>query len=137
MTPTSLITEIMTTPVRTVTVDAKLSAVRRVLTQEGIHHVPVVDGATLVGIVSSRDLLRVYRAGRAKASAKADDLLDRGAVVAEIMSTDLATIGSHESVEAAVELIASGRIHSVLVLDRDERLVGIVTDTDLLDYLCS
>jgi CBS domain-containing protein len=99
--------------------------------------VPVVDGATLVGIVSSRDLLRVYRAGRAKASAKADDLLDRGAVVAEIMSTDLATIGSHESVEAAVELIASGRIHSVLVLDRDERLVGIVTDTDLLDYLCS
>jgi CBS-domain-containing membrane protein len=53
------------------------------------------------------------------------------------MSTELATIRSDENAEAAVDLIASGAIHSVLVLDRAERLVGIVTDTDLLEYLCS
>ncbi len=127
----------MTSPVRTVAVDAKPSEVRSVLTRAGIHHVPVVDGDTLVGIVSSRDLLRVYRAGRSPGSVGGDDLLDRGPSVGEIMSRELVTLGSHESVDAAVDLIASGRIHSVLVLDREERLVGIVTDTDLLDYLCS
>jgi CBS domain-containing membrane protein len=137
MTRKTPISEIMTSPVRTVPVDASLRAVRRVLTREGIHHVPVVEGATLVGIVSSRDLLRVYRAGRAEGSDDADALLDRGATVAEIMSTDLATIRSDESVETAIDRIASGRIHSVLVIDREDRLLGIVTDTDLLDYLCS
>ena len=137
MTQSTPISELMTSPVRTVAVDAKLSEVRRALTHGNFHHVPVVNGDKLVGIVSSRDLLRVYRESGSKASGKADDLLDRGATVAEIMSTDLVVIRSHESVETAIGLIASGAIHSVLVLDREERLVGIVTDTDLLDYLCS
>jgi acetoin utilization protein AcuB len=131
------ISELMTSPVQTVELDAKLSEARRILTHGNFHHVPVVDGDTLVGIVSSRDLLRVYRESRSKASGKADDLLDGGSTVAAIMRTELVTIRSDESVEAAVDLIASGTIHSVLVLDPEERLVGIVTDTDLLDYLCS
>ena len=134
---TRSISELMTSPVRTVGLEAKLSEVRRALTHGNFHHVPVVDGDTLVGIVSSRDLLRAYRESRSRASGKADDLLDRGSAVAEIMSTELVTIRSHESVETAVDLIASGTIHSVLVLDQEERLVGIVTDTDLLDFLCS
>lgn len=127
----------MTSPVRTVAVDAKLSEVRRTLTQGNFHHVPVVDGHRLVGIISSRDLLRVYRESVANASGSADDMIDRGATVAKIMSTDLVTISSDESVDTAIDLIASGTIHSVLVLDREDRLAGIVTDTDLLDYLCS
>ena len=137
MTRSTPISELMASPVQTVGLDAKLSEVRRALTQGNFHHVPVVDGDTLVGIVSSRDLLRVYREFSSKVSEKADDLLDHGSTVAGIMSTELVTIRSRESVEAAIELIASGTIHSVLVLDEEERLVGIVTDTDLLDYLCS
>jgi len=131
------ISELMTSPVRTVGVEASLSEARRALTQGNFHHVPVVDRGKLVGIVSSRDLLRVYRDSRSKAHGKVDDLLDRGPTVSEIMSTDLVMIRSNESVDTAIDLIASGAIHSVLVLDREERLVGIVTDTDLLDYLCN
>ncbi|MEN8183789.1 MAG: CBS domain-containing protein [Myxococcota bacterium] len=137
MTRSTPISELMTSPVRTVGVDSKLSEVRRALTHGNFHHIPVVDGDTLVGIVSSRDLLRVYREFSSKTFGRADDLLDRSATVAEIMSTDLVMIRSHESIEAVIDLIASGTIHSVLVLDGEERLVGIVTDTDLLDYLCS
>jgi len=46
------------------------------------------------------------------------------------------TVQAGDSVEQAIERIADGTIHSVLVLDEGRRLVGIVTDTDLLDYLC-
>lgn len=70
-------------------------------------------------------------------SQKTDDLLDGGSTLAGVMSIELATIRSDENAEAAIDLIASGAIHSVLVVDREERLVGIVTDTDLLEYLCS
>lgn len=137
MTQATPISELMTTTVRTVSVDAKLSDARRVLTQGNFHHAPVVDGDRLVGIVSSRDLLRVYRESGAKASAKTDERLDRAATIKDVMSTDLVMMRSDESVDRAIDLIASGTIHSVLVLDRDDCLVGIVTDTDLLDYLCS
>ena len=46
------------------------------------------------------------------------------------------TLRADDPVERAVDLIADGSVHSVLVLDAARRLVGIVTDTDLLDYLC-
>ena len=52
------------------------------------------------------------------------------------MSRDLVTVHPEEGLERAMDLIADGRVHSVLVADRDRKLVGIVTDTDLLDYFC-
>lgn len=125
----------MTSHVRTVGVGAKLSEVRRVISEGRFHHVPVVDDGVLVGIVSTSDLLRVYRAGAATTPEEIDDLLDRSATLADVMSTELTTLRADEPVERAIERIAEGRLHSVLVLDAQSRLVGIVTDTDLLDYL--
>lgn len=127
--------EVMTSHVRTVGVGAKLSEVRRVISEGRFHHVPVVDDGVLVGIVSTSDLLRVYRAGAASTPEEIDDLLDRSATLADAMSTELTTLRADEPVERAIERIAEGRLHSVLVLDAQSRLVGIVTDTDLLDYL--
>lgn len=129
------LSEVMTSRVRTVEVGAKLSEVRRVLSEGRFHHVPVVDDGVLVGIVSTNDLLRVYRAGAATTPEEIDDRLDRSATLAETMSTDLATLRADEPVERAIERIADGYLHSVLILDAESRLVGIVTDTDLLDYL--
>jgi CBS domain-containing protein len=131
------ISKLMTTPVRTLGVGAPLSEARRVLTQERIHHLPVVDHGILVGMISSRDLVRILRAARAGGSENVDAILDRSSSVAKLMSSDLVTLHVDDSVERAIELIADGDLHSVLVLDADRRLVGIVTDTDLLDYFCS
>jgi CBS-domain-containing membrane protein len=129
------ISEVMSTRVRTLGVDAPLSEVRRALTEERIHHLPITEDGVLVGMVSSRDLVRILRKAGVGGSESVDQTLDRSASVREIMSTQLATLRSDDSVERAIERIADGNIHSVLVLDAKRRLVGIVTDTDLLDYL--
>lgn len=129
------VSEIMTSHLRTVDAGAKLSEVRRVLSEGRFHHVPVVDDGVLVGIVSTSDLLRVYRAGAATTPEEIDERLDGSATLAETMSTDLVTLRADDPVERAIECIAEGQLHSVLVLDAESRLVGIVTDTDLLDYL--
>lgn len=131
------VSEIMTSHVRTVSASAKLSDVRHVLSEGRFHHVPVVDDGILIGIVSTSDLLRVYRAGAATTPEEIDELLDRSSTLAETMSTELVTLRADDSVERAIDRIAEGRYHSILVLDEDGRLVGIVTDTDLLDYLRS
>lgn len=131
------VSQVMTSHVRTVDIDAPLSDVRRVLSEGGFHHVPVVDDGVLVGMVSTSDLLRVYRAGAATTPEEIDDLLDRSATLADTMSTELVTLRADDPVERAIDRIADGALHSVLVLDAERRLVGIVTDTDLLDFLRS
>jgi len=129
------ISRIMTSGVRSLGVDASLSEVRHLLKSEGCHHVPIVDGDRLAGMISSRDLVRVLRDAVPVASLDVDELLDRSARLGEVMSRDLVTMRSDDPVERAIDLIADGRLHSVLVVDEDGRLVGIVTDADLLDYL--
>jgi CBS domain-containing protein len=135
MSRTTPISHLMTSRVRSLGIDAKLSEVRQLLKRENFHHVPIVDGERLVGIVSSRDLIRVLRDAEPDASLGVDEQLDLSSTVGRVMSRDLVTVLADESVELAIDLIADGRIHSVLVVDESERLVGIVTDADLLDYL--
>jgi CBS domain-containing protein len=130
------ISELMTKRVRTLGVDAKPSEARRALTQERIHHLPIVEGGKLVGVLSSRDLVRILREAKAGGSESVDAILDRASSIREAMSTDLVTLRPDDPVERAIDLIADGSVHSLLVLDEQRRLVGILTDTDLLDYLC-
>ena len=119
------VSQIMTSQVRTLGPDATLDEVRRLLRSERCHHVPIVEGGRLVGIVSSRDLLRQMRA-----SEPADPT-----GIEAVMSRDVVTLRRDESVDRAIDLIADGHLHSVLVVDDDGGLAGIVTDTDLLAYL--
>jgi CBS domain-containing protein len=114
----------MTSRIRTVDVSKSLSAVRDLVSAEKFHHVPILDGTELVGIISSRDLVQVYRHRDSDEPS-----------IADTMSTDLTTIRVDDKVERAINELADGDIHSILVLDAEERLVGIVTNIDLLDYL--
>jgi CBS domain-containing protein len=130
------ISELMSTHVRTLDVDARLSEARRVLTQERIHHLPIVERGAVVGLLSSRDLVGLLREAKAGGSESVDAILDRCSTIRQAMSKPLVTLRPEDPLERAVDLIADGSIHSLLVLDAERRLVGIVTDTDLLDYLC-
>jgi CBS domain-containing protein len=130
------ISQLMTTHVRTLDVNAKLSEARRVLSQERIHHLPIVEHGAVVGLLSSRDLVGILREAEAGGSESVDAVLDRSSSIRRAMSKPLVTLRPDDPLERAIDLIADGSIHSLLVLDADRRLAGIVTDTDLLDYLC-
>ncbi len=135
METTTLVSEIMTSEVQTVGINDRLSDVRRLLSEGNFHHVPVVDGETLVGIISSRDLIRIHHKFPATSSENKSSLLDSTSSIAETMQTELVTIQPDENIDRAIDLLARGNIHSVLVVDEDDGLVGIVTNVDLLEYL--
>jgi CBS domain-containing protein len=125
----------MRTKLRTVDVRDGLDKVREALRSEAFHHVPILDGKHLVGIISSRDLVRVFREAFNGEEGKGK-LSDSGRTTIEgTMQTDLVTLRSDESVEKAIDVLADGAIHSVLVLDESDELKGIVTNIDLLEYL--
>jgi acetoin utilization protein AcuB len=88
-----------------------------------IRHLPVVAGGRLVGVLSDRDL-RPVLLSPSLARAR----------VAELMSEELTTVPPESAVEEAASLLVMKKIGCLPVLD-DGRLVGIVTETDLLAVL--
>ncbi|HSE96266.1 MAG TPA: CBS domain-containing protein [Methylomirabilota bacterium] len=95
----------------------------KVMRDRRIRHLPVVTGGRLVGVLSDRDLRPVLLSpglGRAR--------------VAELMSEDLTTVPPEAAVEEAASLLVMKKIGCLPVLD-EGRLVGIVTETDLLAVL--
>ncbi len=129
------ITEIMTRDVVSVDPSVPMSEVRRILASEAFHHLPVLEGETPVGMISSNDLLRVMRKQALVDGEDRDEALDRATSVEQTMQTDLVTVREDDTVDRAIDLLADGERHSVLVVDREEALVGIVTNIDVLDWL--
>jgi CBS domain-containing membrane protein len=79
-------------------------------------HLPVVKEGRLVGVVSHHDLLGA----------------DTQKTVREVMSDDVKTVTPQTPAHEAAYLILRHRIGCVPVVESDDRLVGIVTDTDFV-----
>lgn len=100
----------------------------------GVRHLPVVEDGQLVGIVSDRDLKRaLVPEAAASRLAGLGDLAAR-LTVTDIMTRSVTTIGPTFAVEDAARVMLRERISALPVLDGG-RLVGIVTETDLLALL--
>ena len=125
------ISKIMSSNLHTVQIGQKLSEVRALLAEKGFHHVPVLDGDQLVGIISSNDILR---AGFGSSEQEVDSTLDHTTSVKKIMSDVPKTLTAKDTVRSAAEILAEGAYHS-LPITEEGRVVGIVTSTDLIRYL--
>lgn len=114
----------------------KMSEVRGLLTENShIHHLPVVSGKKVVGMISSSDLLRLSYGGFGNEdTAGWDAMLDHQYKIEEVMQKDVATLDIHKSVRDAAQLLSEGRFHALPITDGGE-LVGIVTTTDIMRYL--
>jgi acetoin utilization protein AcuB len=115
--------DIMTTALVTVGPTEPARRAWELMRDHRFRHLPVVVDGRLVGILSERDLRPV--------------LLSPGlapAAVREVMSENPTTVTPDASVEDAASLLVVKKIGCLPVLE-GERLVGIVTETDLLAVL--
>jgi len=103
-----------------------------------IRHLPVLkDDGTLVGVITDRDLRHhlfsppVYRA----IGTSPIDTLLQAARVSEIMSAPAVTVESSQDITEAAGVMLRDKIGSLPVIEGG-RLVGIITETDLLREIC-
>ncbi|RMG77361.1 MAG: CBS domain-containing protein [Bacteroidetes bacterium] len=115
---------IMTTDVVTVNPKDKLTKVKDILFSRGFHHIPVVEGKKLVGIVTTYDLLKQNRRFE-----EYDDLL-----VEDIMTRKVVTLRPNELVGAAAQIFLKHLFHGLPIVNDDRELVGIVTTHDIMKY---
>lgn len=128
------ISKIMTTDVQTVHLGQKLSEVRRMLANGPYHHVPVVSGTKLVGMISATDMLELSLAIYGVDAHTIDAMLDSQHTIESVMSQELRTISVKDNVRSAAEILGEGSFHSLPVVDGD-KFVGLVTSTDVIRYL--
>ena len=116
------IRELMTENPKTVSSDATVTEAARVMREDDVGLVPVVDGDRLVGTVTDRDIaIRVV----------AEERDPNNTTVRETASTDLVTIDPEQDLGEALRLMAQHQVRRLPVVEEDGRLVGIVAQADV------
>jgi len=127
-----LVEDIMRTAVVTITPKTSLPAAVRLMRQRGIRHLPVVDDDVLVGIVSDRDLKQAMASPATSLETHELNYLLEALTVDEIMTRVVITVGRTFPIEEAARLMVKEKV-SALPVTETGRLVGIVTETDVLE----
>jgi CBS domain-containing protein len=109
--------EVMSSPVHGIGPDGSLAEAAEQMRQHRVHHLLVVEGRRVLGVLSARDLL-----GRSEGP------------VSVAMSAPVVTVSPTATVRQAANLLRGQTLGCVPVLD-GERPVGMLTVSDLLELL--
>jgi CBS domain-containing membrane protein len=119
---------IMSTNLITVSPSATLAEARSLMHDNRIHHLPVVEGDKLVGLITLTNVLAAtdsfLRDDKSRIHANEIGIKDA-------MVTDVATVDVNASLRHAALFLEKHKIGCLPVLDGD-KLIGIITDTDFV-----
>jgi CBS domain-containing protein len=142
--------QIMTRPVITVTPDTTIVEAANLMLQRHVSGLPVADAAgRLVGMLSEGDFIRRAEIGTQRrrgrllkfilgpGRAASDFVQEHGRKVSDIMTTEpIVTISEDMALEGIVELMERNNIKRLPVI-RDDKVVGIVSRSNLLQAVAS
>jgi acetoin utilization protein AcuB len=100
-----------------------LDMVKSIFAKYRIHHLPVVDGRKLVGILTTYDMWKLNTTFDQYSTIKVED----------VMNKKIAVVEAEDKIGTAAELFLDNRFHALPVVENGN-LVGIVTSFDVLKY---
>ncbi|MDW3179040.1 MAG: CBS domain-containing protein [Acidimicrobiia bacterium] len=127
--------DVTTTNPETISLGQPLSEVYDLLQDRSFHHVPVVVGDVPVGLISATDILKLVYDVEGHDDRMLRTMLDHQFTLEDAMSTDLLTVTVGDPLRDVVDHLSAGTAHSVLVVDDEGALRGIVTSSDLIRQL--
>lgn len=127
------ISQIMTPDVFTVNHTNSLRDVQKLIEENRIHHVPVVSGDKLVGMISKTDMERISFVSNYQGESVSTQMYD-ALQIEQVMTKDVTAVQKNETVLDAAKILSKNDFHALPVLE-GEAVVGIVTSKDLMQYL--
>lgn len=124
--------DFMTQAVLSIDLRTPAGEVLRHFTQYPVHHLPVVDNARVVGMLSSADVMKLEMF-LPKSGKGALEYLNGRVTIEQLMRRPALTIRGDQSLESAARVMAEFGIHALPVADHDDHLIGIITTTDIMD----
>jgi len=128
------ITEIMSSPIKSVTLDDFLKDVKEIFDSNDIRHLIVIEEGTLIGIVSERDLLKNISPYLNSNVYTTRDLATLNQRVIHIVTRNPKFLKVTDQVEDAIALFNSVRIGCIPIVDDHHVPVGIVTRGDIIRH---
>ena len=131
------VNEIMTTDLLTVDLHESVERVAQLFEEHKFHHIPVIDKSNSIkGIISLTD---VERMKYGKSLFRNPDLetynrvLFQSTLAEDIMTNKVVTLQSTDTIQRAYDYFKNNQFRALPILE-GQKLVGIVTPIDLLDY---
>jgi CBS domain-containing protein len=120
------IRDLMTRSPRTVDTAGSAADAARLMRDEDVGLIPIVESDRLVGTITDRDIaVRLVAEGKSPEKTR----------VADIASRELVTIDPDQDVDEALRLMAKHQVRRLPVVEEDGKLVGIVAQADIAKHV--
>ena len=123
----SQVRDIMQKKVITIELQNTVQDAAVILKEKHISFLVVVEDSKPVGVISERDIVR---------KVVAENIESTSTKLEVIMSKNFKWVGPNASIESAIQKMLNNNIRRLVVLE-DENLVGVITQTDLTEFLRS
>ncbi|HOA79935.1 MAG TPA: CBS and ACT domain-containing protein [Defluviitaleaceae bacterium] len=123
----------MQTDIVTVSLDTSVTSVFDLMMEHGYSQFPVVEGNELKGLITERVLKDVSPSKATSLSMFELNYLLSKTKVKDIMLTDIITATPDMLIEDAAVLLRTNDVGSLPIVSEDNKLVGIITRTDIID----
>jgi CBS domain-containing protein len=134
MRPDEPVSRIMTEAVVAIEFDRPVSEVLDCFFQYPIHHLPVVRSGRLIGMLSSADVMKLQFFAP-QGTAGRPDYLNERLNIEQLMRAPAVALNPGTSLAEASERLIQAGVHAAPVVDEVDRVLGIVTTTDIMRSL--
>lgn len=128
------INKIMTREVITIEPDEDISTARTLMNRYRFRHLPVTrNDHVLIGIVTDRDIRSAMPSKYLQANAQQGiETEPVGIAVKAVMTKDPVTVSAFSTIQDALMMIEKTRVGAFPVVDENLKVIGMVSDSDLL-----
>lgn len=127
------VTKIMSKDLITLQINEGLAKAELLFKENNVRHIPIVSGDKIEGILSKTDLMRISFVDNYDLD-KVDTTIYDMLSLDQVMVRNPVCISPTSTIKDVAEELVTKEFHALPVVE-DEKLVGIVTSTDLINYL--
>jgi CBS domain-containing protein len=132
-----LIKDWMTQDVQTITPDTTVPEAHRLMTQNNIRRLPVLDGKRLVGIVTRGDVRGAEASDATSLSIWELNYLLGRLEISKVMTKKPITVSPESTIREAAQTMLDNKISGLPVVDDKDKVVGIITESDIFRLVVS
>lgn len=131
------VSTIMTKHIHAVQLKDNLLDAMELVRKHNIRHVPVLKGKQLVGIISKNDLHRLSFSDLMPGEEDPDEAVFDMLTIGQVMSHKPRVVKASNTIYEVAKILSKEEFHALPVVDDkdDSLLIGIVTTTDVIQYM--
>ncbi len=129
------ISRIMTKELVTLSTQDDLVTAEKLFKSKNIRHIPIVEGDAILGMLSYTDLLRISFADAVGEDEQSvDSMVYNLFALEQVMVKNVTSVSPETTIKEVAQFLSVREFHALPVIENG-KLVGIVTTTDLINYL--